>query len=142
MTTVYDVPANQLISRVAEKLKEEGRVKPPEWSEFVKTGVNREMPPINSDWWYVRSAALLRRIYIDGPVGVSRLRTAYGGKRSRRVASERFVKGSGSVIRVSLQQLEKAGLVRSVKEGREITPQGRSMLDNIAYEVEKQLKEE
>lgn len=138
MTTVYDVPADLLINKVARKLKEEKMVEPPEWSSYVKTGVNREMPPTDSDWWYVRSASLLRRVYIDGPVGVSSLRTAYGGRHRKAVATEKFAKGSGSIIRNALQQLEDAGLVRTEKKGRVITPEGTSLLDNLAHEVEQE----
>ncbi|HII79102.1 MAG TPA: 40S ribosomal protein S19, partial [Methanosarcina sp.] len=47
----------------------------------VKTGVHKELPPINDDWWYIRCAAVLRKIYTDGPIGTERLRSVYGGKK-------------------------------------------------------------
>ncbi|RLG22549.1 30S ribosomal protein S19e [Methanosarcinales archaeon] len=143
MVTVYDVPADRLIKRTAEKLKEEGIVEKPEWIDFVKAGVHKELPPTDPDWWYIRCASLLRRIYIDGPVGVSRLRTYYGGRYRRKgTVPPRFAKGSGSIIREALQQLEKAGLVKKVEGGRAITPKGQSYLDNIAYEIMKELVKE
>ena len=106
MTTVYDVPADLLINRVAEELKNDSKVKSPEWVNFVKTGVHKERRPENPDWWYVRAAALLRRVYIDGPVGVNSLRTHYGGKKDRGSRPEKFRRGSGAIIRRALQQLE------------------------------------
>ncbi|MGZ4852721.1 MAG: 40S ribosomal protein S19, partial [Halobacteriota archaeon] len=48
---------------------------------------------------------------------------------------ERFVKGSGSIIRKAMQQLENAGFVKTTPKGREISSQGRSLLDNNAYEL-------
>ena len=138
MTSVYDVPPHDLIAATALELKAAGKVQPPVWAEFAKTGVNREMPPTNPDWWFVRSASILRRIYIDGPVGVSRLRTFYGGKKRKGVATGTFAKGSGSVVRESLQQLEKAGLVRKLKKGRQMTPEGQAFLDGIAHKVASQ----
>ncbi len=135
MTTVYDVPPNDLIEAVAQELKAAGKVQPPKWAEFAKTGAHKEMPPINPDWWFVRSASVLRRIYIDGPVGVSRLRSFYGGKKRKGVATGAFAKGSGSVIREALQQLEKAGYVRKLKVGRQITPEGQAFLDDTAHKV-------
>ena len=83
MTTVYDVPADLLIKRVAEKLK--SMVKPPEWAKYVKTGVHKQRAPEQEDWWYIRLASILRRVYIDGPVGIERLRTYYGGRKRRGV---------------------------------------------------------
>nr|WP_287849198.1 40S ribosomal protein S19 [Methanothrix sp.] len=51
-----------MIAATALELKAAGKVQPPVWAEFAKTGVNREMPPTNPDWWFVRSASILRRI--------------------------------------------------------------------------------
>jgi small subunit ribosomal protein S19e len=74
-----------------------------------------------------------------GPVGVSKLRTKYGGRKKRNVRMAHFYKGSGSVMRKALQQLEKAGLVKTepkgLHKGRKITPKGRSFMDNIAKEM-------
>jgi small subunit ribosomal protein S19e len=108
---------------------------------LVKTGVHKEMPPENPDWWFVRCASILRRVYIDGPVGVSRLRTFYGGKQRRPVATGAFAKGSGSIVREALQQLEKAGYVKKMKTGRQITKEGQSFLDDMAHGIKSKLQE-
>jgi len=142
MTTIYDVPASALINEVAQRLKKDKKVTPPEWASYVKTGIHKEIPPLNEDWWYTRCASILRRVYIDGPVGVERLRSFYGGRRNRGSKPERFVKGSGSIAREAVQQLEKAGYVRNAKKGRAISPAGRSFLDNVADEVKKGLVKE
>jgi small subunit ribosomal protein S19e len=134
MVTVYDVPPALLIEKTAKKLKEIG-VKEPSWAPFVKTGAHKERRPENPDWWYIRCASILRKIYVNGPVGVERLRTAYGGRKNRGHAPEHFVKGSGNIIRTALQELERLGLVAKTEEGRVITPKGQSLLDNTAKEV-------
>ena len=46
------------------------------------------------------------QIYRHGPIGVSKLRTKYGGKKNRGHKPEHFYKGSGSVARKVLQQFE------------------------------------
>jgi len=140
MTTVYDVPAEPIIKKMADKLKNEFKIEPPEWSKWVKTGIHKERPPENEDWWYIRAASILRRIYIKGPIGISRLRNMYGGRRDRRAKPYRHVKGSGSIIRKALQQLENVGLVEKVEgSGRKITSKGRSFVDNTAHEVAKEI---
>ena len=138
MTTVYDVPADELIKLTAEKLKEMG-LQPPEFTKFVKTGVHKEKPPEDEDWWYIRCASVLRRIYIDGPVGIERLRTYYGGRKRRGVKPPKFRKGSGAVIRSVLKALEKAELIEKTPEGRKITSKGQSFLDKLSLEVQKKL---
>lgn len=126
MTTVFDVPAELLINTVADEFRDNNdKIVAPEWTKLVKTGVHKERKPENIDWWYVRCASILRRVYIDGPVGVRSLRTFYGGKKDRGVNPEKFRKGSGSIVRVALHQLEDAGYVEKVDAGRIITPEGR-----------------
>lgn len=135
MTTVYDVNAHDLLTRLTEDLKEVGEVTPPVWSRYVKTGACKERPPVQDDWWYIRAASLLRRLYINGPVGVERLRRYYGGKKNRGHKPEKFRKASGAIIRTILKQLEEAGFVEKVSKGRKLTPKGASHLDRLAYEV-------
>jgi len=135
MTTVYDVPADKLVPLVATELKGRPELAPPAWAEFAKTGVHKEMPPEDPDWWFIRGAAVLRRVYIDGPVGVERMRTFYGGRKNRGSRPNRFKKGSGSVIRELLQQLETAGLVVKDKGGRKASPAGMAFLDGIAHQL-------
>ncbi|MBC7081153.1 MAG: 30S ribosomal protein S19e [Thermoplasmatales archaeon] len=140
MTTAYDVPAEPLIKRLAEKLKNEFKIAPPEWAKWIKTGIHKERPPENPEWWYIRVAAILRKIYMRGPIGTSRLRGLYGGRRDRRNAPYKHVKGSGSIIRKALQQLEEQGLVEQVKgKGRKITPKGQSLVDNTAHELAEEI---
>lgn len=141
MTTAFDVPADSLISAVSKELKENDKINEPSWAQFVKTGVHKERRPENPDWWYIRTAALLRRVYVDGPVGLSRLQTKYGGNKDRGTNPEKFRKGSGSIIRTALKQLEEAGYVEKTEEGRCITPAGQSYLDNKASELIKDMPE-
>ena len=132
-----EVRADVLIKRLSEELKKVEELKPPEWSAYVKTGVSRERPPIQPDWWYIRAASLLRRICLDGPIGVSRLRTHYGGRKSRGVAPEHFRKGGGKILRLLLQQLERAGLVaKAERRGRKVTPKGLEVLARSAEKKE------
>jgi len=144
MVNALEVPADRLIRKVAEKLKEYDQVKPPTWAYYAKTGVHKEKPPENPDWWYVRAASMLRKLYKSGePIGIESFRVIYGGRQNRGVAPEHFRKGSGSVVRKILQQLEAAGLVEKVPgKGRRLSPAGRSLLDKAAKEVMEELVKE
>ena len=132
MTTAYDIKPADLIQRMSEELQNLPEITPAEWAPFVKTGVSRELPPENPDWWYVRSAAILRKIYVRGPLGTRRLKAMYGGRKNRGVKQEKSRAGSGSVVRHILQQLERAKLVETVPNGRQITARGMSLVDNVA----------
>ena len=83
-------------------------------------------------------AAILRKVYMRGPIGTEKLRSYFGGKRDMKVAAHKSRKGSGAIVRTSLQQLEEAGLLESIKgKGRVVTPQGRSFVDTMAHDLAK-----
>ncbi|HID90846.1 TPA: 30S ribosomal protein S19e [Candidatus Bathyarchaeota archaeon] len=141
--SVREVPPDLFIERLAGYLKRRVEaVSPPPWAPFVKTGVHKERPPQSPDWWYTRCASLLRKLYVKGPSGVSRLRKVYGGKRRMGVRPPHFRRASGAIIRHALQQLEDAGLVRSADKGRELTSEGRSLLEKIAIRIKRELAKE
>ena len=138
--TVRDVPPSLLIMRLAEKLKREfPQIKMPNWARFVKTGVHRERPPLQQDWWWIRAASILYQVYMRGPVGVGTLRFLYGGRKDRGARPEEKRPAAAKIIRVILQQLEEAGLVQKTPEGRVITPKGQSLLDKLAAEIAREL---
>ncbi len=141
MTTVFDIPPAVLINKAAEELKTFEPITPPDWAAFVKTGVHKQAPPNQEDWWYIRTASVLRRVYIDGPVGVQRMRTFYGGNRDRGSNPYQFRKGSGSVLRKALQQLEEAGLIERAGTGRVVSAKGRSFIDGIAHTLKESVAE-
>ncbi|MEM3369407.1 MAG: 30S ribosomal protein S19e [Candidatus Micrarchaeia archaeon] len=138
MITAFDVEPNKLIKGVAQKLKQDGMVAPPEWMVYVKTGPHRERVPQDEDFWYVRCASILRALYIDGPMGVSVLRERFGGKPGSRSGRMHATKAGGSIIRKALQQLEKANLITKDKKGRYISKKGISLLNSVAKQVSKQ----
>ncbi len=134
MTTVYDVKAEPLIQEVAKELEDD--FEEPEWTDYVKTGSHKERPPEQDNWYYIRSAAILRKIYLDGPLGTSRLKTIYGGRKNNGHGPEHHHEASGKVIRTALQNLEEAGYVETEEgEGRKITEKGQAFLDDKSDEV-------
>lgn len=130
--TVYDVPAEDLIQAIAVELKKYNKITPPEWASYVKTGSFKQHAPQDPNWWFVRCASLLRKVYVSGPIGTSHLRKAYGGLRRGRNSPEKSTRASGAVIRKALQQLESEGLITSSRPGRIISAKGRSLLDKFS----------
>lgn len=141
MTTAYDVPADVLIDRLSGYMKENIReIQPADWAGYVKTGSHVERVPQNPDWWYVRSASVLRKLYMKGPVGVSRLRKDYGGRKRRGVRPAHFAKAGGNILRSILQQLEQAGLAQKDGiKGRVVSGKGRSLLDAMSTQIKRDL---
>src|SRR6059036_2012613 len=136
MTTAFDVPALPLLQRLATHLLSEGKVSPPEWASFARTGVHTEKAPVQRDWWYRRVAAVLRKVYLHGPVGTSRLAAEFGGRRDDGSAPYHPRRGSRSVAREAMQQLEAMGLLtKTDKKGRSISAQGRKLLDSLAHDI-------
>ena len=147
MTTYFDIPANMLISALADKLSDSKDIVAPDWSEYVKTGVDRERPPTQENWWTIRAASLLRKVAKQGPVGVTTLAQTYGTVMNNGAGPNTPGVASRHIIRTALQQLEAAGLVEMVatKEvdtedgkqqlysGRKLTSAGQKLLDEVAH---------
>ena len=141
LTTPYDVPASQFIEKLAKYLRENvDEVQPPTWASMAKTGTHVQKQPQNPNWWYTRSASILRKVYIHGPVGLEKLRAYYGGRKDFGVKPEHAVKAGGSNIRKILQQLEDAGLIQAESsQGRKMAPKGRKLLQEVAEDLQKEL---
>ena len=150
MTTFYDVPAGLLLPEVASTLSSDHSIELPEWAVSVKTGIHRENPPVSPEWWQTRAAAILRKVAMNGPIGVNHLAQSYGGKVDRGAQPNRAKSGSRKIVRSILQQLEDAGLVEKVLhriiedaegekmdlyKGRKVTGAGHKILDSAARSV-------
>ena len=139
MAKVYDVPADILISKLTEILKNEN-IPQPSWTAFVKTGAHADKPPQNSGWWHIRCASLLRKIYLHGPIGINDLRSMYGGGKAVGYGVASHKDAGGVIIRKALHELEKLGYVEKVeKKGRVLSKKGIQKLDRLSTEILKQL---
>ncbi len=136
----YDVDQIKLVEGIAKELEENKLTPAPEWAMFVKTGSAKDRVPSQYNWWYLRAASIIRRMYITRkPLGVNRLRKVYGDKEKNRYSGKHFKPASGAVIRHVLQELEKAELIKKVKVdnhlGRVLTPKGISFADKVAKKI-------
>jgi small subunit ribosomal protein S19e len=140
MTHPTDVPTSALLPRLAAELKSRNVVTPPPWAAFAKTGVHKQRAPVDPEWWYLRSASVLRKVYLKRAIGVARLSAEYGGKRDRGSAPYHARTGSRAVVREIVQQLEKAGLVGPFKtRGRRLTANGQKLLDTVSRDLLREL---
>src|SRR3989338_3196422 len=129
---VLDEPIQNVIEKTTEELKKIPEIKPPEWAGLVKASSHNERIPGSSEVWFERCASLLYQVFKHGPVGTERLRHKYGGKTDHKVRRSHHRKAGGKTIRLALQQLEKAWLIKKEKAGRIITAKGKSVLDKGA----------
>jgi small subunit ribosomal protein S19e len=139
MAKVYDVPADVLIGRLAATLKSED-ITVPSWIPFVKTGAHADKPPQDRDWWHTRCASIMRKIYLNGPIGINALRNDYGGGRPSGYGAAHHKDAGGAIIRNAIQGLEKLGYLEKVeKKGRIVSKQGMQKLDRLSTEILKEL---
>ncbi len=142
MPEPFDVPASALLSKLATELKRRETIRPPTWAAFVRTSVHAQQAPTQPDWWYLRSASVLRKVYLKGHVGGTRLAAEYGGKKDRGSAPYHARRGSRAIAREILQQLEGAGLLETKKpRGRRISAAGAKLLAATSREVLKGMAE-
>jgi len=141
--SVRDVPPHDFISAYARYLKKSGNVELPKWVDIVKTSHAKELPPQDPDWFFTRCASLARKVYLDDGrhTGIGKYKKVYGSKKRRGSQPNKFVSGSGSIIRACLKQLAKLKVVdKDPKGGRKITSTGQRDLDRIAAQIHTKLR--
>ncbi len=124
----WTLPANDVIEAVAKQLESNAEIKAPEWVNAVKTGSHAERTPDEEGFWFKRCASLLLSLS-KRPSGVQRLRNKYGGRTTHTVGGHHHRKAGGKIIRLALQQLEKAGFIKKEKTGRTVSPAGISFME-------------
>eukprot|EP00439_Symbiodinium_sp_Y106_P069964 s736_g12.t1 len=143
IVTVKDVEPEKFIKAFSQHLKRQGRFELPKWADVVKTSKAKELPPMDPDWLYVRTASMVRKIYIRKGMGVGAFKKVYGGQKRRGTCTNVFTKSSGKIARYILQQLEEMGLVEmDENSGRQITKEGQRELDTVAVQAAAEEEEE
>jgi len=142
LPTPHNIPAPTFIKHLAKHIKDNiDQVQPPTWATIAKTSSHTQRQPQDPDWWFTRTASILRKIYLHGPIGTQTLRANYGGRKGNKVSREHAKKGGGSNIREIMQQLEAAGLIETIKnKGRTLTKEGRRTLDKLAAQTQEELE--
>lgn len=122
------------MSKLVDTLSKDKNIVAPEWAKFVKTGVHKERPPMDKDWWTIRAASVLRKVSKHGPIGVNSLAKQYGGRQNRGYKPDVKKSASRNIIRKVMQQLEAAELIHANKNpkagqhGKIVTAKGKALL--------------
>jgi small subunit ribosomal protein S19e len=135
--TVKDVDQDKIVQGVALFLKKSGKLKVPDNMDVVKTSKAKELSPSNIDWFYVRCASILRRMYHRGPIGVGGVQKIYGTRKRNGVKPSHYCRADGAISRRAVQALEHIKLIEKHPEGkgRKLTAQGQRDLDRIASQI-------
>ena len=153
---VKDVPPNRFISLFAKNLEQSGKFEIPEWMDFVKTTTHKQLAPYEPNWLFIRAAAIARQIYLKGKgIGVKALRTKFGSRGTNGTISDHHYQACGKIVRYCIKQLEKMGLVETIvakveeedgeeagkqwTNGRRVSRKGKTDMDRVAKEVQKQI---
>lgn len=135
-TTVKDVDQDKIVHGVALFLKKGGKLKVPDNMDIVKTSKSKELSPYSNDWFYIRCASILRRMYHRGPIGVGAVKKIYGARQRNGSCPSHFCRADGAVSRRALQALEHIKLVEKHADGgRKLSAQGQRDLDRIASQI-------
>merc|ERR1712071_100508 len=127
----------RLRRRLRRFLEEIGQNTVPKWSDYAKTACHKQLAPANDDWFYIRTAAVARQLYIKGTLGTGRMATIYGGSANRGFRPSHTRKGNGHIARLAFQQLEAMKLVEKADKGRKLSKDGQRDMDRVAAQINK-----
>ena len=135
-TSAKDVDQHDLVKQIAAYLKKGGKVKVPESADMIKLARFNELPPVDPDWYFVRTASIARHLYLRSPAGVKSFKKIYGARKRNGTAPPHFCIAAGGALRKCLQTLEGINWVEKHPEGgRVLTKTGRKDLDRIASHI-------
>mmetsp|Transcript_7254 Transcript_7254/g.7951 ORF Transcript_7254/g.7951 Transcript_7254/m.7951 type:complete len:150 (+) Transcript_7254:46-495(+) len=134
--TVRDVEPAKFINAYADVLKNNDKFHVPKWVELVKTGVHKELAPYDPDWYFVRAAATIRKIYLRPGSGVGALAKRFGGGFRRGARPVKHQDSATGIIRAILLALDDLKLTEKTENGgRRVTKIGQQALDLIANQI-------
>jgi small subunit ribosomal protein S19e len=73
---------------------------------------------------------------MHGPIGISDLKSAYGGRKRIGYNLDHHRDAGGAIIRKALQQLESAGYITKKSKGRLMSEDGMKKIDRLATEIQ------
>jgi small subunit ribosomal protein S19e len=73
---------------------------------------------------------------MHGPIGISDLKSAYGGRKRIGYNLDHHKDAGGAIIRKALQQLESAGYITKKSKGRLMSDDGMKKIDRLATEIQ------
>jgi len=141
MTTLYDVPAEDLIEAAAVGVSlTRTKSKPPDWAEFTKTGNSRELPPNRTTSGSAAPPASCARSPSTVPSASTALRTEYGdakgGSNRYQVRPRRRLRPPETSSAPRSSSSKKSATSRAAGgEGRRISAEGTAFLDELAGDV-------
>merc|ERR1712080_734046 len=97
MVCVKDVNQSDFVVALAAFFKKQGRMSIPKWSDYGKTNTAKEMGPDDADWFYIRTAAVARQLYIRGTVGVGTFAKIYSTNVNRGVRPGKYRSGTATL---------------------------------------------
>lgn len=134
--TVRDVKTFRFIKVMASHLKQSGKLFVPNCAEYIKTSHGREKAPENPDWYYIRCAAVLRRIYLRPGTGLGGLSKKFGSKKNRGSQPEITTRAATGPLHWACKSLEGLKYISKGKvSGRILTKEGRRVADTIAANI-------
>ena len=120
-------------------------ITPPHYNNLVKCSYSNELAPLDPNWFYVKAAAVVRKIYItkSKTLGVGSLKSMFNKKHRRGVNCSVTSRHSGKILRDIIGQLKKIGYVENYvsSEGASlgllVTRLGKAQLDKISASLKK-----
>ncbi|OAG31315.1 small subunit ribosomal protein S19e [Nematocida displodere] len=139
---IEEICPAKFIATLSKALEDEKKITPPADTAHIKTGHGRQIAPEEENWYFVRTASILRKLYIEELTNPEKSRhgfgtmwfaRVYGGAKNNGHKPSHVVSGSKSLVRRILQSLEGLKFVSQIPNGgRKLTATGLSYLGEVA----------
>jgi small subunit ribosomal protein S19e len=135
---IHEVRAGAFNETLKCYLKDSGKLKLPVDWDIIKTGRGRERAPEDDDWYYLRTAAVVRQLALSETVTIAAIARRYGNWKNRGVRPSKFVECDESLCCSVFDNLEDMRWVNLVSKA-DVTADRAYGLTDKAREIVKEI---
>ncbi|ORD93517.1 ribosomal prt S19 [Enterospora canceri] len=130
----YRVNPHKLVEEIALMLEKE-KIEMPVDADLIKTGSGRQYSPMQSNWFLLRTASVLRQAAIKNGISLNGLAYRYGNRKNRGVRPTKFARGSRYVIEMAVENLVKLGWIDFKQKDGIVTEKAEGVLKKCIEQV-------
>lgn len=137
LVDIYQINHQKFITAISSYLKNNSQLEIPKDYIFKKTCSGKENCPLDSEWYYSRTASILRRTMVymvqndNKGITTARLASVYGCSKNRGFRPSKHVPATKSIIKKGFRDLESIGWIKKEEKGRILTEKAINDLSEI-----------
>ncbi|KAM0674589.1 hypothetical protein GVAV_001776 [Gurleya vavrai] len=138
---IFHADTTLLNEAIADHLKRSEILSVPDNVDLIKTGVAKQMPPEDKDWYYKRAASIFRSVVLNTMsdkiqgIGTHFFARKYSSRCNRGVRPSKISKGSTGHVKAIIEDFVKSGWFIKAEIGYKASEEGLNVMGEFVEKV-------